>query len=299
MRVLMLPIVTAFLNLVEARPFFVVAQINTSLMAVEHESAKACVRTKTSSFETTTVPPNMILYLRGGETISAATKNNENNPIDSFLNAMDLLGTAVFAFSGALTAGKNGMDLLGTAVVAAVTSCGGGTLRDMALDSGVVFWMKQPVYLQTSLVVTLATFFVWPTLEKRMGWTGSEIPVCLADAVGLAAFAVLGAQKAQTHQLHPLMWVVSGLMSACFGGVIRDVLLLQRPRILYPDRTMYGTAPLIGSAVYTTLVQSSPWKTQLIASIAFGVTFVARVWAFNNPTRLPHWQQNRGSCKKD
>ncbi|CAB9509481.1 UPF0126 inner membrane protein YadS [Seminavis robusta] len=231
--------------------------------------------------------------IRGGAT-STTTMT------DSFLYAMDLLGTAVFAFSGALTAGNKGMDLLGMAIIAAVTSCGGGTLRDMALNGGVVFWMKEPLYLVICMGVTLATFFVWPTLEQTLGWKGSEVPVCTADAVGLAAFAVLGAQKAQRHELHPIMWVVSGLMSACFGGVMRDVLCLQRPRILYPERTMYGTAPVIGSTVYAMLAQRAEWEmhTHRIASVAFAVTFLVRILAFNNPRRVPHWKQNENLLQK-
>ena len=241
-------------------------------------------------------PTTPLLNIRGGATTTTSTTMT-----DSFLYAMDLLGTAVFAFSGALTAGKRGMDLLGMMIVAAVTSCGGGTLRDMALQGGgAVFWMKEPIYLVICTGVTLATFWVWPTLEQTMGWKGSEVPVCTADAVGLAAFAVLGAQKAQRHELHPIMWVVSGLMSACFGGVIRDLLCLQRPRILYPERTMYGTAPVIGSTVYAVLSQKAEWEpyTHRIASIAFVVTFLVRVLAFNNPRRVPHWKQNENLLQK-
>lgn len=236
--------------------------------------------------------------IRGGATTTTTTTTTTMT--DSFLYAMDLLGTAVFAFSGALTAGNKGMDLLGMTIIAAVTSCGGGTLRDMALNGGVVFWMKEPLYLVICMGVTLATFFVWPTLEQTLGWKGSEVPVCTADAVGLAAFAVLGAQKAQRHELHPIMWVVSGLMSACFGGVIRDVLCLQRPRILYPERTMYGTAPVIGSTVYAVLAQKAEWEmhTHRIASVAFAVTFLVRVLAFNNPRRVPHWKQNENLLQK-
>ena len=238
--------------------------------------------------------------IRGGGGGADVTSSASATTItDSFLYAMDLLGTAVFAFSGALTAGKKGMDLLGMVIIAAVTSCGGGTLRDMALDSGVVFWMKEPLYLLICIGVTLGTFFLWPVLEKSMGWKGSEVPVCTADAIGLAAFSVLGAQKAQKHELHPIMWVVSGLMSACFGGVVRDVLCLQRPRILYPERTMYGTAPVIGSSVYAVFAHKrAEWETQKIASVAFAVTFLVRVLAFNNPRRVPHWKQNENLLEK-
>ena len=227
------------------------------------------------------------LVLRGGASPGS---------VAAFLNAMDLLGTAVFAFSGARTAGKKGMDVLGMLIIATITSVGGGTVRDLLLGSGTVFWMKDPIYLQICAVTTIATFLLWPTLEEKMDWKGSEVPVCTADAIGLAAFAVLGTQKAaRMGELHPIMWVVSGLMSACFGGIIRDTLCLQRPRVMYPERTMYGPAPLIGSAIYALLSQYvGGLETQNIATVSFITTFILRVFAFNNPMRLPHWKQTVG-----
>lgn len=210
---------------------------------------------------------------------------------------MDLLGTAVFAFSGALTAGKKGMDLLGMLLLATITSVGGGTIRDLLLNEGTVFWMKDPIYLQICAFTTVATYLVWPTLEDKLGWKGSERPVCTADAVGLAAFAVLGTQKAASSSMtggqafHPSMWVVSGLMSACFGGIIRDLLCLQPPRIMYPERSLYAPAPLAGSAIYTILSQyaTSIMESETIATISFLTVFCIRISAFNNPMRLPHW----------
>ena len=88
-------------------------------------------------------------------------------------NAADLFGTAVFAFLGALTAGKEGMDLLGMIIVACVTSVGGGTIRDWFLDSGTVFWMHQPIYFEICVVTAVFTYLLWPTLETRLGWKDS------------------------------------------------------------------------------------------------------------------------------
>ena len=275
------------------RQRFIVPKIDPKMNIIAIRSTK----------KVTTLPFNdLTLRLRGGDlpTFTTTTTTTRNN-VEEFLITIDLLGTCVFAFSGALTAGKNGMDLLGMLIIATVTSVGGGTVRDLMLNSGTVFWMKDPIYLFIGTATTLITFFIWPTLEEKFGWQGSEIPVCTADAVGLAAFAVLGAQTAAgvEAQLHPIMWVVSGLMSACFGGVIRDILCLQRPRIMYPERTMYAPAPLIGSVVFAMLSQYADdiVDPQIIAMISFAVVFFLRVSAFNHPMRLPYWRITKNGLK--
>jgi len=240
-----------------------------------------------------------LLNFRGGSSTALAASTVS---VDNFLNAVDIFGTAVFAFSGALTAGKKGMDLLGMFIIATITAVGGGTVRDLVLDSGTVFWMEQTLYVQITAVTTLLTFYVWPTLESKLGWKDTAVLICTADALGLGAFSVLGTQKAINvlgrDKAHPLAWVLSGLVSSCFGGIIRDMMILQKPRVLYPERTLYATPPLLGSIVYTVLTifftstkntTNQLRNTQIIASIAFLVTFVSRVICFNTSLRLPHW----------
>jgi len=252
-----------------------------------------------------------LLDLRGG----GSSITSSGSSIQGLLHALDLFGTGVFAFSGALTAGKKGMDLWGMITIATITSVGGGTVRDLLLHSGTVFWMRQPIYLYICIVVTLATYALWPTLEQRLGRESSSArAICIADALGLGAFAVLGTQTAADHvlattsssttstttKLDPILWVVSGVMSATFGGVIRDVLCLQQPRTMYPHRTMYAAPPLLGSLLYTILLStlaSSTTRFQNImlskdqaALVAFIVTFAARILSFDNPRRLPHWK---------
>lgn len=235
---------------------------------------------------------SVIFDLRGGDYASSLL--GHQNQVDSFLNAIDLFGTGIFAFSGAVTAGRKGMDILGMWIISIVTSLGGGTLRDILLDTGTVFWMEQAIYVQISSITVLATFLFWPTLEKRYGWKDSALPICLADALGLAAFAVLGTQKGVQMGLHPIMWVVCGLMSACFGGITRDVLCAQPPRVMYHSRSMYAQAPLLGSILYTILTRYCKWiDTQIVASLSFLLAFITRVVFFNNPSwKMPHWKQS-------
>ena len=219
------------------------------------------------------------------------------DPVDTTLNALDLFGTGVFAFSGAVTAGKKGMDLLGMVIIATITAVGGGTLRDILFDAGPAFWIRLPIYFYSCVTVTLVTFYTWPSLEQKLGWKDSGKTICVADAVGLAAFSVVGAQKGMNMDLPPIMWVVSGVMTATFGGIIRDVLCLQRPRVMYPYRSLYATPPMLGSAVFTVLVQKFNVQIQVATCISFLVTFLSRVGSFYSPLRLPHWSVSDEAAK--
>ncbi|MDQ8021300.1 MAG: TRIC cation channel family protein, partial [Moraxellaceae bacterium] len=118
----------------------------------------------------------------------------------------DLIGVAVFAVSGALAAGRIGLDWLGVSIIAAVTAIGGGTLRDMLLARP-VFWLRDSTYLYVILGATLLTI-VW----------GHFLPVPLAallivDALGLALFALAGAQIAEDAELQPIIIVLAGTMT--------------------------------------------------------------------------------------
>jgi uncharacterized membrane protein YeiH len=244
--------------------------------------------TQSFSRATTTPSHDVIFGIRGGESILDPYPGVD---MDAFLGVIDVCGTALFAFSGTLTAGRKGMDIMGMTIIALITAMGGGTIRDLLFNKGTVFWMQDVVYLKICVVTTLLTFLLWPTLEYKLGWKDSAVPVCTADALGLAAFAILGTQKAIKMELHPMIWIVSGLMTSCFGGIVRDILCLQRPRIMYPERSLYATPPLMGTVVYTLLTLRCPQiDKQLIASISFVTTFSARVFSFNSQTRLPYWR---------
>ena len=181
-------------------------------------------------------------------------------------------------------------DLLGMTIIACITATGGGTTVDLLTGAKRVFWMDKAMYLQIAVTTAIATFFFWPTLEKEFGFSDSAIPICTADAIGLGAFAVLGTQKAVSRNLPPFNWIVCGLMTSTFGGVVRDVLCLQRPRVMYPERTMYAAGPLAGSIVYTLLEEFSKLDKQVITIIAFLTTVFVRINSFGKPTRMPHWK---------
>jgi uncharacterized membrane protein YeiH len=161
------------------------------------------------------------------------------------LRLLDLSGVAVFAISGALTAGRKSLDLLGVVVIAIVTSIGGGTLRDILLNR-TPFWLNDPLFIGVIVGAALATVWVvrfLPPPDKTLQ---------LADALGLALFAIAGAQIAEQAGLPGTTVVVMATITAVFGGVLRDVLCAEIPMILRKGN-IYATAVIAGAALYVVL----------------------------------------------
>ena len=155
---------------------------------------------------------------------------------------LDLLGVAVFAVSGVLAARDRQLDLLGVIVVAAITAIGGGTLRDLLLNRHPIFWVTDSWYLLiilASAVLTVAYVRKWPP---------PGISLLVADALGLALFAISGAQSAEAAQCPPLIVILMGTMTGVTGGIIRDVITAKVPLIL--RREIYATAAIAGVAAY-------------------------------------------------
>lgn len=158
---------------------------------------------------------------------------------------LDIFGIVVFALSGALMAGRYQLDPFGVVVLAAVTAIGGGTIRDMILNTP-VFWVEQSYYLSIITVTALLTiiFIRKPKLvPKRF--------LLIADAFGLALFAVVGTEKAMSLGAPIAAAVVLGTITAVAGGMIRDVLCNVIPMILRQE--IYATAAMLGSVLFALL----------------------------------------------
>lgn len=160
------------------------------------------------------------------------------------LRGLDFFGTVVFAISGALVAARKSMDWMGFAILATVTGIGGGTLRDLLLGRP-VFWIVHWEYIVICVVTALATFYLLRHVHRRLSW------LLWADAVGLAAFSVLGVQIALASGTSPFIAIIMGMMTAAFGGLIRDVLAGEPPLLLH--REIYASAALSGGVVYVLL----------------------------------------------
>ncbi len=159
---------------------------------------------------------------------------------------LELLGVAVFAASGVLAAGRKSMDLLGVAVIAMVTALGGGTLRDLLLDRHPLAWIADVSYLWTGLAATVATI-AWVRLRMP-----PERALLVADAFGLAFFAISGTEVAEQAGRSGIVAVLMGTMTGVAGGVVRDVLSAEVPLLLRSGQ-LYASAAIVGTAAYLAL----------------------------------------------
>ena len=181
--------------------------------------------------------------------------------------------------SGALAAGRKQLDLLGVVVIAMVTAIGGGTTRDLLLDRP-VFWTTQPRYLWLIVACALLT-----TLWTRR-FRPPEKTLAVADALGLALFAISGAQIAERVGLPGIVCVIMGTITGVAGGIIRDVLTTQIPMVLRRGQ-IYATAAIAGISLYLVLRVFAN-VDEPIAAVAGMVTIAAtRIWAIARNIELP------------
>jgi len=158
--------------------------------------------------------------------------------------AIMYFGDVVFAASGALTAARYRMDILGFVLIGTITGIGGGTTRDLLLGR-TVWWTQDPFELILCVTASLVTFFfIRSDITSRKGMIWS-------DALGLAAFGVVGCHVAQEFGAHFVIAVFMGMVTATGGGVIRDVLTQNKPMIM--SGQLYATAALLGSLSYASM----------------------------------------------
>jgi uncharacterized membrane protein YeiH len=154
----------------------------------------------------------------------------------------DLIGVFVFAVSGAIAGRQKEMDLFGMFMLATVTCVGGGTLRSLLIGVTPPPVLNDPAYLIVAAIATIASFYAEPI------WERGERVVSLFDALGLGVFVCIGVKVSQENQLAWWAAVGMGMVTATFGGVIRDLLRTEVPLIF--RREIYATAALIGGLIY-------------------------------------------------
>jgi uncharacterized membrane protein YeiH len=174
--------------------------------------------------------------------------------------AIDILGTFVFALSGVIAAVEKKFDLFGTVILAFVTAIGGSTLRDVLIGQTPVGWMKSDVHVWIILLALPVSYFFLKQL-RRLRKT-----FLLFDTIGIGLFTILGLETALDSGLSPVIAIMMGVVSAVFGGVIRDVLSNQVPLIFRKE--IYAFACLAGALVYMGLDYLSIWsELKLVLSI--------------------------------
>ena len=204
--------------------------------------------------------------------------------ISGLIHWMGLFGIAVFAVSGSLEAARKEMDILGFLLIGAVTGLGGGTLRDLLLGLTPVNWVEQPHAVTICLLASVATYFTAPSLSSRYR------ALLWMDAIGLATFSITGTALALQQGAAPLIAVSMGVMSATFGGIIRDVLCAES--LVLSSRELYVTAAVAGASTYLLLEMLALGET--VATVgAFAVGFGLRSAAILFGLKLPRYQSPR------
>ena len=195
------------------------------------------------------------------------------------LYILDLVGVAVFAISGVLAARDRELDVLGVIVVAAMTAIGGGTLRDLLLDRHPIFWLTDPTYLVVIIVAALATIVYVRYRPAPL------FSLRVADAFGLALFALLGASYAEAAQAPALIVILMGTMTGVTGGVLRDIVTARVPLIM--QREIYASAAIAGVAAYL-LMQAigvpQPWAFVGGVIVVVALRLGALRWNLHLPT---------------
>lgn len=198
---------------------------------------------------------------------------------------IDMFGTAIFAISGVLLAGRLKMDPFGVTVLASVTAIGGGTIRDMALGATPVFWITDTNYLLVIFITCILTMLIIRK-PKRLPWY--VLPV--SDAIGLAVFVGIGVEKALKYNADPMVAVIMGVITGCGGGIIRDVLAREVPMVLRSE--VYATACILGGIVHTSALECNvPSSTAMLCGVA--TTLVIRLAAIRWHLSLPTFALNK------
>ncbi|MFT4838207.1 MAG: putative membrane protein YeiH [Nonlabens sp.] len=165
----------------------------------------------------------------------------------NFIEVIDFIGTIAFAISGALAAFSKKLDPFGIVIIAFVTAAGGGTLRDILIGIQPISWMRNMTFIYTILACVVISFFFRKYLLKL------RTTLFLFDTIGIGLYTVVGLEMGLKAGLHPLICIVLGCTTACFGGVIRDILVNEIPVIF--RKNIYATACILGGGVYFILLK--------------------------------------------
>ena len=202
--------------------------------------------------------------------------------LSEFLRVLDLVGTFVFALSGAVSGVKHRIDLFGVLVLSFVAATAGGVLRDVLIGATPPAAIQDWHYIALTTVAGLVTFYGHSLIAKM------KSPVQIFDAFGLGLFAIAGAGKAIAFHLGPVAAVLMGVLTAIGGGMVRDLFVSQIPIVFTAE--LYAVAALAGAtvAVVGNLILPGSAPLEVIGGI---VCVALRLMAIRNGWKLPVAQQ--------
>jgi uncharacterized membrane protein YeiH len=199
---------------------------------------------------------------------------------------LSLLGVAVFAVTGVLAAGKRDMDIFSIVLIGVVTALGGGTLRDLVLDTNPIFWIGDFSYLWAAVAASLATF-----VAVRFVRLPAKL-LLFADACGLSLFTVLATESTLALGFPAPVAVIMGVVTGIVGGMIRDIITGKMPLVM--GREFYATPSLLGAVLFVILARYSPWHqadTLLACGFCLAFRSAAIHWGLYYPKLLTFQQK--------
>lgn len=207
-----------------------------------------------------------------------------------FLQTLDILGTIAFAISGVSVAMSKKMDPFGVLIIAFVTAAGGGTLRDILIGVTPVTWMTNMTYVYVIFGATVFTII----FKQKINYLRTSL--LLFDSIGIGLYTVVGIEKGLTAGLHPIICISLGTITACFGGVIRDILSNEIP-VIFRTKEIYATACILGGVTYF-LLRRFPIEDNVIFMIAGAVVISVRLIALKFNISLPNLYKSDNKSKR-
>ena len=195
-----------------------------------------------------------------------------------FIYILDIIGTFAFAVSGALVASDKKFDLFGVVIIAFVTAVGGGMLRDVLINAHPINWIGDLNYVYIIFLAVVFTFL----FKSKIAHLSKTM--FLFDTIGLSVFTLLGLEKGLSFGLNPLVALIMGMISAVFGGVLRDVLTNKIPLIF--KKEIYASACLAGGVSYLVL-NFFNMSENIIFIFSTTIIVVIRVIAVKFKLQLP------------
>lgn len=244
------------------------------------------------------------------------------------LRGLDYAGTVTFAVTGSITAAQSGLDVFGCALVGMVTATGGGTIRDSIILSRRPFWTDETEYIWMSVLTGLVTFLAWPYVlewkaktpapkeldsrsshdsttrpnkhpksatpkSERKNYDALDAIMDTLDAVGLSAFAIIGAQNGVRAGMPMVVSAICGMATSTFGGMIRDIVCSRPVRIARSNAELYAPPALAGAITYLVAKGKMMASPGVRIGSAFAVCMGSRYFAVKHDMRLPTWDTRK------
>jgi uncharacterized membrane protein YeiH len=192
---------------------------------------------------------------------------------------LDYFGAMFFAISGTLSAADKKLDMFGAAFIGFVTAVGGGTLRDLMIGDHPVGWLKTPIYFYMMAAGVVIAFIFQKYLSQL------RRTFFLFDTIGIGLYTIIGLEKSLAFGITPPLAVMMGMITAVFGGIVRDTLINEVPLIFHQE--LYATACLAGALIYLILFYFTPLPKSAIEMATIATIIVIRILAIKYNLKLP------------